>query len=133
MSKVTTKPIERKLVDTEVLAAVDPAVMEDSFVYVHCMFPIQSPGMLMRIWRTTFLKDLHSSAKSELIHAENISYAPQWTMIPDVGTFTFLLVFSALPKTCTQFDLVEEISQPGGFHVKSIQRNKTDVYKIIIE
>src|SRR5688572_30936020 len=129
MAYSITKPIERKQVDVDVLAAVDPAVLEDSYVYVHCVFPIHSPGMLMRIWRTTFLKDLDSSAKSQLIHAENISFAPQWTMIPDSGTFTFLLIFSALPKTCTQFDLVEEIAQPGGFHVKSIQRNKTDVYR----
>jgi hypothetical protein len=31
------------------------------------------------------------------------------------------------------FDMIEEISQPGGFHIKSIKRNETDVYHIDID
>jgi hypothetical protein len=30
------------------------------------------------------------------------------------------------------FDLVEEIPQPGGFVIKNIRRNETDVYHIDI-
>ncbi|GHN01678.1 hypothetical protein WSM22_31670 [Cytophagales bacterium WSM2-2] len=129
----TLTPEKKILVGVDVLAAIDPDILEDSYVYVHCQFPIQTPGMLIRIWKTTVLKDCHSSGQSQLVHAENISYAPQWTMIPDTGTYSFLLIFSALPKSCTQFDLVEEIPQAGGFLVKNIQRNKTDVYRITIE
>lgn len=131
MPEIVTKPGEK--IQTDILATVDPVILEDSCVYVHCMFPIQSPGMLLRIWRTTFLVDRGSGAKSELLHAENISYAPQWTLLPDAGTFSFLLIFSSLPKTCTLFDLVEEISQPGGFCVRNISRNSKDVYRVIIE
>lgn len=123
----------KKSQQVETLVDTETAVLEDSHIYVHCEFPIQSPGMLMRIWKTTFLLDLHSSAKAKLIHAENISYAPQWTLIPDSGTFSFLLIFSSLPKSCTHFDLVEEIPQPGGFHVRNIVRNNKDVYRVIIE
>ncbi|HKZ39137.1 MAG TPA: hypothetical protein VJ184_15850, partial [Chryseolinea sp.] len=73
----------------------------------------------------------HSSgAKSQLIHAENISIAPLWTLISDNKTHNFILIFSALPKSCKQFDLIEEISQPGGFHIKGIQRNMLDVYHV---
>lgn len=86
--------------------------------------------MLARIWRTTFLIDKISSARSPLVHAENITLAPQWTLLPDFVSYTFLLIFSALPKACKQFDLVEEIAQPGGFVVKNIARNKSDVYHI---
>ena len=86
--------------------------------------------MLVRIWKTTFLVDRSSPSKSELIHAENISYAPQWTLIPDLQPFTFLLIFSGLPKSCNVFDLVEQISEPGGFHVPGIARNETDVYHV---
>lgn len=129
----TLAPEKKVLIGVDTLASIDPDVLEDSYVYVHCQFPIPAPGMLIRIWKTTVLKDCHSSGQSQLIHAENISYAPQWTLIPDTGTYSFLLIFSALPKVCTLFDLVEEIPQPGGFLVKGIARNKTDVYRINIE
>jgi hypothetical protein len=129
----TLAPEKKILIGVDTLASIDPDMLEDSFVYVHCQFPIPAPGMLIRIWKTTVLKDCHSSGQSQLIHAENISYAPQWTLIPDTGMYSFLLIFSALPKACTLFDLVEEIPQPGGFLVKGIARNKTDVYRINIE
>lgn len=86
--------------------------------------------MLIRIWRTTYLIDKGSSSRSKLVHAENISFAPAWTAIPDKTRYSFLLIFNALPKSCQRFDLLEEISQPGGFFVPDIQRNQTDVYHI---
>jgi hypothetical protein len=126
-------PEKKTLIGVDALASIDPEILEDSYVYVHCSFPIPSPDMLIRIWKTTFLRDCHSPGQSQLIHSENISYAPEWTMIPAKGIYSFLLIFSALPKSCILFDLVEDIPQPGGFLVKSIKRNKTDVYRINIE
>ncbi len=126
------RPLIKPLVDVETLESIDPQMFEDSFVYVHCHFDNPSDDMLIRIWRTTFLIDRHSAVRSQLLHAENISYAPQWTIIPRKGDFTFLLIFGGLPKSCTVFDLVEEIAQPGGFLVKDIRRNDTDVYHIDI-
>ncbi len=123
-------PLVKPKVDVETLASIDPSTMEDSFVYVHCHFNNTSDDMLIRIWSTTFLVDRDSTTRSQLVHAENISYAPQWTMIPKRGDFTFLLIFGGLPKSCVVFDMIEEISQPGGFHIKSIKRNETDVYHI---
>lgn len=125
---VKTKPE----VDGEVLAAIDPSTLEDSFVYVHCYFENQSDDMLIRIWRSTYLIDRSSGSRSELVHIENISYAPMWTMIPKKGTFSFLLIFSALPKDCVVFDLLEDIPQAGGFFVQSIKRNELDVYHVDI-
>ena len=78
------------------------------------------------------LVDKTSSARSKLVHAENISVAPQWTQIPDGVTYNFLLIFSALPKACKLFDLIEDIPQAGGFFVPNISRNDTDVYHIDI-
>lgn len=86
--------------------------------------------MLIRIWKTTFLVDRISGTRSKLIHAENISMAPVWTQIPDGREYSFLLIFSGLPKSCKQFDMVEEIAEPGGFLVRNISRNDTDVYHI---
>lgn len=120
-------------VDMETFTLIDPETLEDSHIYVHCHFQNHWRNMLMRIWKTTFLVDQHSSSRSNLIHIENISYAPSWTLIPDGIEYTFLLIFSALPKSCTQFNLLEEIPQPGGFFVSDIVRNESDVYHIEIQ
>lgn len=126
------EPLVKPKVDVDTLASIDPSSFDDSYVYVHCHFENTSDEMLIRIWRTTFLIDRNSSTRSQLVHAENISYAPQWTIIPGKQDFSFLLIFGGLPKSCMVFDLVEEIAQPGGFHVKNIRRNETDVYHIDI-
>jgi hypothetical protein len=125
---VKTKPE----VGEEVLTSIDPSTLNDSFVYVHCYFNNTSDDMLIRVWRSTFLIDRASGARAELIHAENISFAPVWTLIPKKGTFSFLLIFSALPKDCTVFDLLEDIPQSGGFFIPGIQRNQLDVYHVDI-
>jgi len=118
--------------ETDVQVAEATAILEDSYVYVHCYFDSPAEGTLIRIWKTTFLVDKSSGAKSGLVHAENISFAPQWTVIPAKSTFHFLLIFSGLPKSCQRFDFVEEISQPGGFRVNNIARNEQDVYHLTI-
>jgi hypothetical protein len=119
-------------VDVETLTRIDPATLEDSYVYVHCYFHNTSQDMLIRIWKTTFLIDKSSGSKSQLVHAENISIAPVWTQIPNQGTYSFLLIFTGLPKSCKLFDLVEDIPQPGGFFFQNIARNETDVYHVNI-
>lgn len=114
----------------EVMTETQTDVQQESHVYVHCYFNNTFKDMLIRIWRSTFLVDNASGSRSQLVHIENISYAPEWTLIPDKKLFHFLLIFEALPKSCMLFDLIEDIPQPGGFHVKDISRNKTDVYHI---
>lgn len=125
--------IAKPQIDLDTLTLIDSETLEDSYVYVHCHFQNRWRDMLIRIWRTTYLIDMSSSSRSKLIHAENITYAPQWTLIPDGMDYTFLLIFSGLPKSCTHFDLVEEIAQPGGFFVSNISRNEQDVYHISVE
>ena len=127
MSSVTEeKPIVKTAVEEEV------TVLEQSHVYVHCYFNNTVKDMLIRIWKSTFLVDKGSVHRSKLVHAENISFAPQWTNVPENGLFQFLLIFEALPKGCEMFDLLEDIPQPGGFFVTSIARNKKDVYHVYI-
>jgi hypothetical protein len=123
---------EKPAVDAGVLASIHPLTLDDACVYVHCYFNNPADDMLIRIWRSTFLVDRASGARSELIHAENISYAPQWTVVPRRSAFSFLLIFSALPKDCTVFDLLEDIPQTGGFFVSGIKRNSLDVYHVKI-
>ena len=132
-SGIVEAPVKTKpKIDLEVLTSISPSALEDSFVYVHCYYNNSYEEMLIRIWRTTFLVDKSSGSKSKLIHAENISFAPAWTKIPDGSTYSFLLIFEGLPKTCQQFDLIEEIPQPGGFEVRNISRNESDIYHIDI-
>ena len=119
-------------VDLDVLLAIQSLYDEDSFIYVHCYFDNQWKDMLIRIWKTTFLIDRVSGSRAKLVHAENISFAPQWTLIADGKTHHFLLIFSSLPRDCKVFDLVEEIAQPGGFFVPGISRNEKDVYHVNI-
>jgi hypothetical protein len=116
--------------DIDTLTSIDPSVLEDSHVYVHCYFNNSNQDMLIRIWKTTFLVDKASGVKTQLMHAENISIAPIWTQVPVKQSYSFLLIFGGLPKSCKNFDLVEEISEPGGFFIGNISRNQTDVYHV---
>ena len=118
--------------NVEIVTEQKTIELEASHVYVHCYFNNTVNDMLIRIWKTTFLVDKNSVYRSKLVHAENISFAPQWTVIPENKMFQFLLIFEALPKGCERFDLVEDIPQPGGFYVGDIMRNKKDVYHVYI-
>jgi hypothetical protein len=125
-------PLTKESPAAETIVEEKTVVLEQSHVYVHCYFNNTVKDMLIRIWKTTFLVDKSSSHRSKLVHIENISYAPQWTMIPENKLYQFLLIFEALPKGCEIFDLLEDIPQPGGFFVADILRNKKDVYHVYI-
>jgi hypothetical protein len=131
--KVLEAPVKAKpKIDLDALSAIAPSTLADSFVYVHCYYDNPHQDMLIRIWSTTYLIDKTNGTRSRLLHAENISMAPVWTRIAYSGTYSFLLIFEGLPKSCKQFDLIEQIPQPGGFEVRNIPRNDSDVYHIDI-
>lgn len=130
---IQDRPTVKPEIGTEVLTSIDPNSLTDSYVYVHCHYQNEYDEMFIRVWRSTFLIDRASGSRAQLVHAENISYAPVWTYIPGKQAYTFLLIFSALPKDCAVFDLVEDIPQAGGFHVSGIARNEQDVYHVTIE
>jgi len=123
-------PLPAPKTDVEVDVETKVDVNQESHVYVHC-YVDQMVGAV-RVWKTTYLIDNGSGHRSKLVHAENISYAPQWTLIPGSGRFRFLLIFDALPRACSSFDLFEDIPQAGGFHIEGILRNKSDVYHVDI-
>lgn len=115
---------------TYVMAETLTEVREERQVIVHCEFEAE-PGMLVRIWPSTFLVDCGGAGRAALLHAENISMAPVWTPV-NSKRYRFTLVFSALPDTCIMFDLREIIPEPGGFEVKNILRNRSDVYRVVL-
>jgi hypothetical protein len=106
-------------------------VEEEGQVILHCSF-LAFPGALIRIWPSTFLVTRESKEKIPMIHAENITYAPVWTQLDGYGVFTFTLIFKRLPKSCSFFDMVEEISEAGSFHIPDIERNNSDIYQVWI-
>lgn len=87
-------------------------------------------GDAIRIWPSTFLVCRLSGHRSKLLHAEGIPHAPQWRTVPPGGVAYFTLIFTALPKECILFDLVEEIPDEGGFYTPAILRNGMDVYRV---
>ena len=125
---MATQTKEKPIVET--MTAEETTVLEESHVYVHCYFNNTTKDMLIRIWKTTYLLDKYSGHRAKLVHAENISFAPVWTTVPENGLFQFLLIFESLTKGCEVFDLVEDIPQPGGFFISDIMRNKKDVYHV---
>ena len=115
----------------EILQLLQPKVEEEKQVIVHCCFPKTIfEGILIRIWNSIYLIDDSLGHKSVLIHHENISLYPSWSEVPPFKDFWFTLVFSGLPKECKSFDLQEIIPEEGGFHVKNIKRNGSDVYRV---
>jgi hypothetical protein len=103
----------------------------ESQVIVHGSFKgSYSDFDLIRIWRTTYLIPHETPQRSKLLHADNITIYPNWTMVAPGENYRFTLIFSGLPKSCKMFDLIEEIPQAGGFEIRDIQRNKMDVYRL---
>ena len=121
-----TVKLDKKLKD-ELLAQVQ----EENVVVVHCSVE-GTKWMKIRIWKSTFLVDQATGNRSPLLHAENITFAPVWTYVDASGTFLFTLIFATLPKTCEMFTLFEDIPEEGGFLIKNIKRNKSDIYHVKI-
>ena len=125
--------ILKPFIEPEILIQIQSEISTEQQVIVHCCFKNDfAVGMLIRIWRTTFLLDTQSSHKSKLLFADNICFNPHWIEVPMVKEYWFTLIFSGLPKDCTHFDFAEIIPEEGGFFVPKIKRNRTDVYHIIL-
>lgn len=123
--------LEKTITQVEVEEEVKTLEEKERQTIVHCKHYLNM-GDGIRIWRTTFLVEKPTGIKRKLIHAENITMHPTWTVADKNGNYHFTLYFEGLSKSCTEFDLVEEIPQPGGFVVGNIPRNNQDVYRVII-
>jgi hypothetical protein len=133
MEKVKTKTIKvnpKIKIDEKILEAAKNEADLEKQVIVHCLVKSSSIDTYVRIWKSTYLRDKDSSHKSKLLTAHNITFYPIWMPVKSGRNAKFTLVFSALPKECTSFDLFEDIPQGGGFYSGLISRNKTDVYSV---
>jgi len=119
-------------ISEKLLRQIKAQTEEMGQVVLHFIFKTSAHVLgdtLIRIWPTSYLYDLGSTHRSDLVHIENITYYPHWYLCP-AGTETyFTLVFSGLPKSCTAFDFIEHCTnESGAFQVRNIQRNSSDVY-----
>jgi len=110
--------------ETEELTEVRTLQSEERQTIVHCSC---GEDYAYRVWPSTFLIEHGTGKQARLITAFNISFAPLWTLNDGKG---FTLIFEGLSKECSVFDLKEIIPQEGGFEVKGIRRNHTDVYQV---
>lgn len=126
--EIITKP--KIQIDSSILEELETQIHEEGQVIFHCLYHNKYMfESAIRIWKTTYLFDLHSDHKSNLIHAEKIVYAPEWQVVPPFSSSYFTLIFSGLPKSCTLFDFVENTkTEYGAFIFKNIPRNQADVY-----
>jgi 3-polyprenyl-4-hydroxybenzoate decarboxylase len=120
-------PIEPEILtkeETEV--ETETMVAEEGQTIVHCICMMEAA---YRIWPSTYLIE-QGGKKAKLITAYNVTFYPYWTLKNPGQKFT--LIFEGLSKGCAVFDLKEEIPQEGGFYVKGILRNGSDVYTVEI-
>lgn len=119
-------------IEADTKLQIQASINEESQVIVHCSYTSLLGFDQIRIWPSTFLFDRHSAHRCKLLHAINIPLYPVWKEIAPGQTHYFTLIFSALPKACTLFDLIEKIPEQGGFECNNLSRNNTDVYQVAL-
>jgi hypothetical protein len=127
MTETTIPTIQ---ISEEVKQTLFAETIDEGQVVLHVSYPAAGIFDLIRIWPTTYLVPKEGGEKSKLVTKENISLAPQWTVIRKNGGYQFTLIFSPLPKGCKVFHMWEDIPEPGGFLISNIVRNETDVYHV---
>lgn len=130
MEEVIDIPIIKPEVDSYLKNQLQELTNEKTLITVHCTIDKPTEDIIIRIWKSTFLYDVNSSNKSQLLHAENITIFPYWFPVTKGQSHQFTLYFPSLPKACTSFHLMEKIPENGGFEKRNIARNKEDIYFI---
>ena len=131
LTELNTETHTETKIDVGTKSKIKEQFADERQVTVYCTFKCP-PGdpQLIRVWNSTFLIDQSSGHRSRLLHAENITLFPYWTIVHGGENLVFTLLFSALPTGCASFDLFEEIPQSGGFFIPGIKRNELDVYRV---
>lgn len=118
MSDVLT--IQQLQIDADILPKLEE--LEERTTIVHCTV---KQSLMVRMWPSTFLVQ-NDGLRKKMLHLFNICLYPEWQWV--TSGYQFTLIFEGLGDDCFSFDLFEQAAEPGGFLVKNIQRNVTDVY-----
>ena len=81
-------------------------------------------GVGYRIWPTTRIECTRTGATGRLLGVYNVGIYPNWQHFETEGMYG--LEFKALPPECTTFDVIEDIPEPGGLHLKDCPRFDDD-------
>jgi hypothetical protein len=123
--------VEKPIFKPNISFQIEADTLEERSTIVHCTVKADEFWPTgIRIWPTTFLIQENGERK-KLLQAYNIAPYPNWKWVLNGHVFT--LIFEGLSKDCMLFDLLEDIPQPGGFHIENIERNKLDVYWVEID
>ena len=84
---------------------------------------------IVQIWPKTYLLCGDTGHRSPLVWVHGIPLAPQWRFPASPVGHTFILLFTALPRQCRHFNVVEEVPT-GTERYIGVTRNRMDVYEI---
>ena len=94
------KEPKKVTIDPELKNAIQTLVEEESQVIIHLHLHF-SDFSTIRIWKSTFLLPHNNGGKINLVHADNISFYPDWT-ICRTGETVCTLIFKGLPNSFLQ-------------------------------
>ena len=138
MDKILAKPIKTLVqVHNEPIETLLANAQEQGQVIIHCLHYGCSSECgktlkcELKLNPNVQLIPTNGSRPSKLIQTYNINLPPGRTFKNSYGT-EFTLIFTGLPKNCTEFDFIEPDEGGKGWEAKNIKRNKTDLYKLFI-
>jgi hypothetical protein len=129
LSGFPDEPLEVKEITIDPLLLSQTESLSEKCTIVRCRYQQTYYGRI-RIWPSTFLIQNNGVRKKMLQHY-NIALYPEWIAVKS-NPYYFTLIFEGLDQDCTSFDLLEDIPEPGEFHIRGIRRNQTDVYQVNI-
>ncbi len=106
--------------------SIQPQTAEEKITILHCTL---ENDLWIWMWPSTYLVQQDGQHK-RLLHIYNIPFHPDWKVAK--AGHQFILLFEGLDSNCVKFDLIEKSEEKGGFIIKDIQRNSTDVYHLLV-
>jgi hypothetical protein len=119
-------------IDRLVFNQVHGPLKPEGQVTVHCYYRNLDKDTALCISRKTFITADNTHWKRLLTHADNIPVFPEIRRIPKGQLAVFTLFFPSFPQHITSFSFGEEYPELGGIRYRGIQRNKKDVYHVVI-
>ena len=130
-SSVKTTSVQ---IDHSTIEQLRESLQEEAQTIVHCNYVSKRKyvnGGWVNIYPTTYL--VHNDEKLQLIHAENIPFAPAIHKFNRSGELKrFTLIFPSIPKDWDSFSLIEDSGTHECFSVHNIQANHSGVYEVAI-
>lgn len=127
---------DRVKIDNSILDSYYGVLDIESQTVVHCKitaYEMIQHGGWANISPNTYLINQLSNDRLKLIYSENIPYTPhRYFFKNQKDCLYFTLIFPKIPNSWTSFSLYEETSLGCGFFMGEIPKNKSGVYRILL-